>query len=195
MSFVAGSFAALLLGLTLLDENLLEVPLAGRNVVWWLALTGILLTASRAFITDTPAALDPERAMAELVAHTHHLPRHWRGRAHTAEVQEAVSGLFQLKLLLFLEELASVLVTPFILGCSLPKCAGEQAGGTRWSALGCAGLGLKSQGTGLVDLGAGTMELALLGFSACWFSFSVRVPTVEHGTVASGQAGNAPKVS
>jgi hypothetical protein len=27
-----------------LDENLLEVPLGGRNVVWWLALTGILLT-------------------------------------------------------------------------------------------------------------------------------------------------------
>lgn len=124
VSFVAGSFAALLLGLSLLDENLLEVPLAGRNVVWWLALTGILLTASRAFITDAPAALDPERAMAELVAHTHHLPRHWRGRAHTAEVQEAMSGLFQLKVLLFLEELASVAVTPFILGCSLPKCAG-----------------------------------------------------------------------
>jgi len=124
VSFVAGSFAALLLGLSLLDENLLEVPLAGRNVVWWLALTGILLTASRAFITDTPAALDPERAMAELVAHTHHLPRHWRGRAHTAEVQESVAGLFQLKVLLFLEELASVAVTPFILGCSLPKCAG-----------------------------------------------------------------------
>ncbi len=44
VSFVAGSFAALLLGLSLLDENLLEVPLGGRNVVWWLAMTGILLT-------------------------------------------------------------------------------------------------------------------------------------------------------
>lgn len=44
VSFVAGSFAALLLGLSLLDENLLEVPLGGRNVVWWLAITGMLLT-------------------------------------------------------------------------------------------------------------------------------------------------------
>lgn len=44
MAFVAGSFAALLLGLSFLDENLLEVPMAGRNLVWWLALTGILLT-------------------------------------------------------------------------------------------------------------------------------------------------------
>jgi autophagy-related protein 9 len=44
VSFVAGSFAALLLVISLLDENLLEVPMAGRNLVWWLALTGILLT-------------------------------------------------------------------------------------------------------------------------------------------------------
>ena len=123
VAFVAGSFAALLLGLSLLDENLLETPLAGRNVVWWLALTGILLAASRAFADDAPPALDPERAMAELVAHTHHLPRHWRGRAHTAEVQEAVAGLFQLRVALLFEELASVAVTPFILGCSLPRCA------------------------------------------------------------------------
>ncbi|WIA21708.1 hypothetical protein OEZ85_000874 [Tetradesmus obliquus] len=124
VSFVAGSWAALLLGLSLLDENLLEVPLGGRNVVWWLALTGILLTVSRSFINDTPVAFDPERAMAQLVLHTHHLPRHWRGRAHSAEVQQAVSSMFGFKLALFLEELASVLLTPFILAYSLPRCAG-----------------------------------------------------------------------
>jgi hypothetical protein len=29
---------------SLFDEHLLEALLGGRNVVWWLALTGILLT-------------------------------------------------------------------------------------------------------------------------------------------------------
>eukprot|EP00775_Hariotina_reticulata_P004154 gene4154-4402_t len=124
VSFVAGSFAALLLGLSLLDENLLEVPLGGRNVVWWLALTGILLTISRSLVNDTPVAFDPERAMAELVLHTHYLPRHWRGRAHSSEVQQAMNSLFTYKVLLFLEELASVVLTPFILAYSLPRCAG-----------------------------------------------------------------------
>jgi hypothetical protein len=33
--------------------------------------------------------------------------------------------MFSFKLLLFLEELASVLLTPFILAYSLPRCAGE----------------------------------------------------------------------
>lgn len=52
---------------------------------------------SRTFINDTPVAFDPERAMAELVLHTHYLPRHWRGRAHSAEVQQAVNSMFTLK--------------------------------------------------------------------------------------------------
>ncbi len=51
VAFVAGSFAALLLGITLLDEQLLERPLAGRLLVWWLATTGIVLTISRTFIS------------------------------------------------------------------------------------------------------------------------------------------------
>ncbi len=33
-------------------------------------------------------AYDPEQAMTELAAITHHMPRHWRGRAYTEEVQK-----------------------------------------------------------------------------------------------------------
>ena len=59
-----------------------------------------------------------------MVAHTHYLPRHWRGRAHTQEVQASFQALFQFKALLFLEEMASILLTPFVLYFSLPACAG-----------------------------------------------------------------------
>lgn len=52
---------------------------------------------SRTFINETPVAFDPERAMAELVLHTHYLPRHWRGRAHSAEVQQSVNSMFTFK--------------------------------------------------------------------------------------------------
>lgn len=50
VAFVAGSFAALLLLVTMLDETLLERPLAGRHIVWWLAVLGVVLTASRALV-------------------------------------------------------------------------------------------------------------------------------------------------
>lgn len=40
---------------------------------------------------------NPERALAEVVQHTHYLPRHWRGRGHTREVQANFRALFQYK--------------------------------------------------------------------------------------------------
>lgn len=64
---------------------------------------------------------------AQVVAHTHHLPRHWRGRAHTREVQGAFEALFPFKAVLLAEEMLSVLLTPFVLYFSLPACAGAVA--------------------------------------------------------------------
>jgi autophagy-related protein 9 len=82
VAFVAGSVAALLIALTLADERLLERDLAaGRQTVWWLALLGVVLAAARALIVErSTAAFDPGLALLEVAAHTHHLPRHWRGR-------------------------------------------------------------------------------------------------------------------
>jgi autophagy-related protein 9 len=60
----------------------------------------------------------------QVVAHTHHMPRHWRGRAHTREVQGAFNALFQFKAGLLGEEMLSILATPFVLYFSLPRCAG-----------------------------------------------------------------------
>ena len=63
----------------------------------WAAVLGVILAISRGFITEPVTAFDPELAMLEVVAHTHYLPRHWRGRAHTREVQQQFMALFQFK--------------------------------------------------------------------------------------------------
>lgn len=123
IAFIAGSFAALLLFLALMDDTLLERHLYGRTLVWWAATLGIVLAASRGLIVEPGTAFEPELAMLETFAHTHYLPRHWRGRAHTREVQSQFQTLFQFKAFLFLEEMASILLTPFILYFSLPKSA------------------------------------------------------------------------
>ena len=60
-------------------------------------MLGVVLAVSRGFITEPGTAFDPELAMLEVVAHTHYLPRHWRGRAHTREVQQQFMALFQFK--------------------------------------------------------------------------------------------------
>ena len=40
----------------------------------------MVLALSRAFIIEGGVAFDPEAALADVVVHTHYLPRHWRGR-------------------------------------------------------------------------------------------------------------------
>lgn len=69
----------------------------GLRVCRWAATLGIVLAVSRAFIAETGVAFEPELALLEVVAHTHWLPRHWRGRAHTQEVQQQFQELFQFK--------------------------------------------------------------------------------------------------
>ncbi|KAK9802892.1 hypothetical protein WJX73_002447 [Symbiochloris irregularis] len=122
VAFVAGSFAAVLLFLALAEDTLVERRLFDRTLVWWGATLGIVLAISRAFIGEDAPAHEPELALLEVTAHTHHLPRHWRGRAHTREVQQQFASLFQFKALLFMEELASIVLTPFVLYWSLPAC-------------------------------------------------------------------------
>lgn len=63
----------------------------------WAATLGIILAASRGLIVEAGTAFEPELALLETVAHTHYLPRHWRGRAHTREVQTQFQQLFQYK--------------------------------------------------------------------------------------------------
>lgn len=50
----------------MMDERLLERPMMGRQLVWWLATLGVILTASRSFINEDPVAYDPEKAMQEV---------------------------------------------------------------------------------------------------------------------------------
>lgn len=66
---------------------------------------------------------DPEYTITNVTEYTHYLPNHWRGRLHTNEVRADFAMLYQMKVVIFLEELLSILFTPLILWISLPKCS------------------------------------------------------------------------
>lgn len=46
---------------------------------------------------------------------THYLPKHWKGKLHTQQVKNEYCQLFKLKILIILNELLSILLTPFLL--------------------------------------------------------------------------------
>eukprot|EP00959_Pyramimonas_sp_CCMP1952_P337465 7067140-Pyramimonas_sp.AAC.1 len=123
IAFIVGGFAAAIIGLALVDERLLEAHLYGRKLVWYAAISGTVLAVSRGLITEEHKVFAPEIAMKEVVKHTHYFPRKWRNRCHHKDVQSEFEELFQYKGVVFLEEMLSILSTPVILWCSLPKSA------------------------------------------------------------------------
>ena len=59
-----------------------------------------------------------------MVAHTHHLPRRWRNKAHTRAVADEFGALFPFAAASLVEELVSVFVAPALLGGNFAKMLG-----------------------------------------------------------------------
>ena len=127
-SYVVGAFVAFALACTLLlDDRLLHAEVFGRDLLWHTAVAGAVLAFCRNLSGDNTEtrAFEPRRWMAETVRHTHFLPKRWRDVAHRKTTSYEFSELFRFKSAVFLEELVSVFVTPFLLWGPLSTRAPE----------------------------------------------------------------------
>jgi autophagy-related protein 9 len=124
-AFVAGSFAAVLLLATVIDPDLfihLEIT-PHRSVLFYLSVFGGVLAVARGMIPEENRVFDSEVLMKAIVQYTHYLPDEWREQLHSKTVHTQFGDLFGMKAVTFATELASVVLTPFILWFSLPPCA------------------------------------------------------------------------
>lgn len=94
-----------------------------RTLLWYLGVFGVILAVARGMIPPDNHAFDPARHMLEVIHYTHYCPDAWRGQLHSQVVLAQFGVLFQLKLMIFAQELLGVILTPFILLFSLPNCA------------------------------------------------------------------------
>ncbi|XP_062325375.1 autophagy-related protein 9A [Osmerus eperlanus] len=117
VAFFAGSLLAVLIALTIYDEDVLAV----EHVLSSITLLGVCITVCRSFIPDKHLVFCPEQLLRVILAHIHYMPDHWQGNAHRYETRDQFSQLFQYKAAFILEELISPLVTPFILIFSLRR--------------------------------------------------------------------------
>jgi len=123
--FIAGSFAGVLIVLSLVDESLLLfVKVFDRNLLWYIAIFGIITAVARPFVVDKHSVFDPDEKFAKVVEHTHYYPKRWRRKVHTYDVYDDFGTLFPYKIVAFLHEILSILVVPFVLIFSLPRQAG-----------------------------------------------------------------------
>ncbi|TTH38805.1 Autophagy-related protein 9A [Bagarius yarrelli] len=111
VAFFAGSILAVLIALTIYDEDVLAV----EHVLSSVTLLGVCITVCRSFIPDKHMVFCPEQLLKVILAHIHYMPDHWQGNAHRYETRDEFAQLFQYKAVFILEELLSPVITPFIL--------------------------------------------------------------------------------
>ncbi|KAK5705871.1 autophagy protein atg9 [Elasticomyces elasticus] len=100
IGFISGAIAAVVTIATLFDPELFlgfEVT-PGRTAVFWLTLMG-----------------DPVLHLKVVLCFTHYIPNQWKERLHTTEVRSEFSAMYQMKVWIFVEEILSLIVAPWIL--------------------------------------------------------------------------------
>ncbi|KAI1385266.1 APG9-domain-containing protein [Hypoxylon trugodes] len=97
----------------------------GMNAFAFLALMTTVWAVARGMISEENDVFDPEFAMQNVIEYTHYQPDQWKGRLHSYEVKAEFSELYKARIIIFLEEIFGVLVTPLVLFFSLPKCSDQ----------------------------------------------------------------------
>lgn len=124
--FIAGSFAGVLILLSLVDEEmLLYVKVLDRNLLWYIAIFGIITAVARPFVVDKHAVFDPKSIFAKVVDKTHYFPRNWRQKVHTYDVYDEFTMMFPYKIAAFFQEIASIVLAPLWMIFVLPNQAAE----------------------------------------------------------------------
>ncbi|CZS98372.1 probable Autophagy-related protein 9 [Rhynchosporium agropyri] len=127
MSFIAGAIVSVLAVATLWDpESFLSFDITSdRTVLFYLTVFGGIWAATNGMIPEENLVFEPEYALRQVIEYTHYMPTQWQNRLHSDEVKREFATLYQLKIIIFLEEVFSIIVTPFILWFSLPKCSDQ----------------------------------------------------------------------
>lgn len=121
VSFVSGGLAGALIIIGFVGESILEGHIFGRNLLWYTIVFGTIAAISRKVVADELQVIDPEGAMCLVVHQTHYMPKRWRGKESSELVRREFETLFQYTIIMLLEEMASIFITPYLLIFEVPK--------------------------------------------------------------------------
>lgn len=124
-SFIAGSFAAVLALVSVIDPDLFlgfEIT-HDRTVLFYLGLFGTIVAVSRSMVPEETQVFDPAASLMDVIQYTHYSPPEWSGKFHSHHTKAEFCKLYDYKLKIFLQEILSALVSPLILWFSLPSCS------------------------------------------------------------------------
>ncbi|KAL9093563.1 MAG: hypothetical protein Q9165_003958 [Trypethelium subeluteriae] len=125
VAFVTGALAAVLGLATLIDPELFlgfEIT-HDRTALFYLTVLTAIFASARNAVPEETFVSDPELHLREVIERIHYKPAHWEDRLHSVDVRNEFSALYQVKPVLFAEEILGNLLTPFILLVTMPKCS------------------------------------------------------------------------
>ncbi|XP_014555871.1 hypothetical protein COCVIDRAFT_101311 [Bipolaris victoriae FI3] len=125
VAFIAGAFAFVLVLFTLLGSELFlnfEIT-PGKTAIFWIGILTTVYRVARGSSPQEDQVTDPAYYLNHVIYHTRYEPESWRDRLHTDEVRAEFTKLYQPKILIFAEEILSMVVTPFLLIFRLPNCS------------------------------------------------------------------------
>ncbi|KAL3479528.1 autophagy protein Apg9-domain-containing protein [Aspergillus californicus] len=125
VAFISGALTAVLAVASIVDPELFlgfEIT-HDRTVLFYLGVFGSIWAFTQGMVPEETDVFDPEYALREVIGFTHYYPSHWKGRLHSDDVRKDFAVSYQMKIIIFLEELLSIIFTPFILWFSLPHCS------------------------------------------------------------------------
>jgi len=116
-SILTGAFICFFVILSVLDESiLLYVRFLDRTLLFYMGIVTALSSLSRSFVRRPEESIyDPNGVMKKVVEFTHYMPKRWEGKCNTYEVRNEFLSLFPYKIVIFIYDLLSVIITPFIL--------------------------------------------------------------------------------
>lgn len=124
ISFISGSLVAILVILTILDpENFLNFEITeGRTTLFYISTLGAIFTICKNSINeDKNTVFEPEASLRYVAQFTHYLPIEWEGKYHTEEVKNDFCSIYNLRIVLILKEILSLVFLPYILYFRLPN--------------------------------------------------------------------------
>ena len=86
-----------------------------KSSLWLLGILGSIISFCRILIPDENFVFEPNLAMREVVNYTHYMPDYWRDKCNTNEIYNIFKNLFNFKILIFINEILGIIITPFIL--------------------------------------------------------------------------------
>ena len=129
ISLISGAFIGLFLILSILDESiLLYVRLFDRSLIFYTGIFGAISACARSFIKAPENTIyNPSEIMEKIYKYTHYMPAEWVNKCNSYRIRDEFLVFFPYTLLIFVQDLISVFMTPIILLRVMPNYADDIA--------------------------------------------------------------------